>query len=75
MASSSWSSFVFLSVEAREELLTFWYNNFSLFEGKSFEIKENYTSIIYSDASRCSAAAFILDMSESEIMTKWEGRI
>lgn len=60
---------VFLPVEASVKLI-FWPTNSTLTERKLGEVNENYTRMIYSDASNCGEVTFMSDMNGNALMTK-----
>ena len=70
LARAGWDAPVLLNSEAVSEIV-FWKENLAILNGRDLSIVEQYSCIVYSDASGTGFGGYVVNIADNEVMGSW----
>ena len=70
LARAGWDAPVIVNSKAVDEII-FWKENTAILNGRDLSIIEQYSSIVYSDASGTGYGGYVVNIIDNEVMGRW----
>lgn len=70
LSRASWNAPIIVSNEAVSEIV-FWKENTAILNGRELNIIEQYSSVVYTDASGTGYGGYVVNLTDHEIMGSW----
>jgi hypothetical protein len=70
LARAGWDAPVIVNSKAVDEII-FWKENTAILNGRDLSIIEQYSSIVYSDASGTGYGSYVVNIIDNEVMGRW----
>ena len=71
LARAGWDAPVIVNSKAVDEII-FWMENTAILNGRDLSIIEQYSSIVYSDASGTGYGGYVVNIIDNEVMGRWD---